>query len=83
MWRGILIFGFWEAGGGAALTDYFAITRDMNTAMREALNARYTTTNEDFAPLLARFLQQKTAEDSTRAWVSLEAKARGQEAPSA
>ena len=77
-WRAQVAWGYYLA---AALTDYFGRSRDMNTAYRDVLNARYSTTNNDLAPLLARWLQQKTSADSTRAYKQLTDKARGLEGP--
>lgn len=82
MWRQGLLFWLWT-NAGAALTDYFAISEDMNTAWRDALNARYSTANEDLAPLLERYRQERTDEDWTRIYESLIKKARGLEAPGA
>ena len=76
MWRGILLFGLWGAGGATA-TDYFTIYLDWNTAAREYLNNLYGTANQDLVPLLARFLQEGTANDSTRQWKALDNGLRG------
>jgi hypothetical protein len=44
-------------------TSYFNDTPDMNTAMRSALRTRYGVTNDDFAPLLARYLAERADYD--------------------
>ena len=44
-------------------TSYFDQSLDMNTAMRDALNTRFGTANNDLAPLLARYLAQRADYD--------------------
>jgi hypothetical protein len=46
---------------------------DMNTAMRDYLNALYGTTNADLAPLLQRFLKAPNVgtSDISNAWAQL------------
>ena len=77
MWRGLLLYGFWGSAAGGAAIDYFTLYLDWNTAAREYLNNFYGTTNLDLVPLLARFLQEGTAQDSTRQWKALNDGLRG------
>ncbi len=56
----------------SATTDnVYAVLLDMNSAMRRFLNNRYGTTNDDLAPLLARWYQEFTSADSSRLLVDL------------
>ena len=65
------------SGGAAPLTDYYSSNLDTNTAIRNYLNDYYSTTNLDLAPLLARYLQEGTDEDSSNVRKRLERRCRG------
>jgi hypothetical protein len=56
---------------------------DTNSAWRWALQDRYSVDNLDIAPLLARYLQEHTGNDSTRAYRKLEDICRGLQPPDA
>ena len=66
-----------------ALYDYYCVALDMNTAYMLALNDRYAIANPDLAPLLARYLQEHTNNDSTRAYRKLLRICQGLELPTA
>jgi hypothetical protein len=70
-----LILGFWTWTAGA-LVDYFATTRDMNTAMLLYLNSYYGTSYADIQAPLARYLREGTANVQAQ-YKQLERRARG------
>ena len=52
---------------------------DINAGVKEYLNQTYTLTHTDVAENLRRWFQARTANDSSRAWISLRAGEQGQE----
>ena len=44
-------------------TSYLTRDRDLNTAIRDAPNNRFSTSNNDIAPLLQRYLNQRADYD--------------------
>ena len=68
-----------SAGGTPALTDYFSVTKDWNTAALLYLRNDYYSvpTQRDLVPLLARWLKEGTPQDSTRQWAKLNRRIRG------
>jgi hypothetical protein len=70
--------------GGGVFNYYAGLAAiDQNSARRWALQDRYSVDNLDLVPLLARYLQEHTANDSTRAYTKLEDICRGLQPPDA
>ena len=77
MWKSALSLFVWTSGATVALTDYFALTLDTNTAILKYLNFYYSTSYQDIQRPLARYLAEVPEKDIQNQWQKLYRRIRG------